>query len=293
MRSGLFVGLSTVDIAYRVKSYPAEDSKTQALDQYAGAGGPATNAAVAYAALGGAPTLLTAVGSHRLADLIRGDLSTHGVDVADVLPESGHTPPVSSIVVSDSTSTRTVVSLDGSRITADFQQSMFDHLDGVDVVLVDGHYPQLAISLCEEAAQREVPVVLDAGRWKDAHSDLLPFVHTAICSAAFNPPGTSPGDMDAVFAFVQSAGVGNVAVTNGANPIVGLAGTRRFEIAVPATNAVDTLGAGDILHGAYCFFASDASSFESSLTRASRVASFSCRYFGTREWCSHINEVHE
>ncbi|MGI5220577.1 PfkB family carbohydrate kinase [Nocardia sp. CA-290969] len=291
MKSGLFAGLATVDIAYRVGAYPAEDTKTRAVDQFIGAGGPASNAAVAYAALGGAPTLVTAVGRHRLADLIHGDLSAHGVRIVDVLPGSDHQPPVSSIVVADSAATRTIVSMDGDRITVEYDPGLADHLAGAEFVLVDGHYPAMAAGLCAQARARGIPTVLDAGRYRETHAALLPHIRSAICSSAFTPPGITPGDVEAVIGFLRAAGVADIAVTHGAGPITGVSGDRAFHIDVPAVPAVDTLGAGDILHGAYCYYASAGHDFVDALTRAAAVASFSCRFFGTREWCSRLSEL--
>lgn len=291
MRTGLFVGLSTVDIAYRVGSYPAEDTKTQATDQYLGAGGPATNAAVAFAALGGSATLVTAVGRHQLTGPIRSDLTAHGVEVVDVVPDSEHRPPVSSIVVAEAAATRTIVSLDGSRISVDFDPATAGLLTEADVLLVDGHHPALAEGFCAAARELGIPVVLDAGRWKDAHTRILPLVHTAICSSAFAPPGIRPGDTPAVLDFLESTGVTDIAITDGDKPIIGRTGGRSIELRVPAVPALDTLGAGDILHGAFCYYRSAGHAFPDALARASAVATLSCRYFGTREWCAHLSDL--
>ena len=59
-------------------------------------------------------------------------------------------------------------------------------------------------------------------------------------------------------------------------------------IGVPQVEAVDTMGAGDILHGAYCFFASTGRGFIESLAEAAKVASESCRHAGAREWMKHL-----
>ncbi|WP_280314232.1 PfkB family carbohydrate kinase [Nocardia wallacei] len=93
MATAVFVGLATLDIAYAVRRYPAEDSKTQAEDQFLGAGGPAANAAVAYAFLSGRdPALITALGEHQLAQAIRRDLERFGVAPVDVTPAVLHFP---------------------------------------------------------------------------------------------------------------------------------------------------------------------------------------------------------
>jgi sugar/nucleoside kinase (ribokinase family) len=58
-------------------------------------------------------------------------------------------------------------------------------------------------------------------------------------------------------------------------------------VPVPQVEVVDTTGAGDILHGAYCYYASQGRAFVDALTEAARIASESCRYAGTREWMQH------
>ena len=47
---GLFCGLAVVDVIQLVQAPPGPDDKIVALDQLIAAGGPATNAAVAFAA---------------------------------------------------------------------------------------------------------------------------------------------------------------------------------------------------------------------------------------------------
>jgi sugar/nucleoside kinase (ribokinase family) len=52
---------------------------------------------------------------------------------------------------------------------------------------------------------------------------------------------------------------------------------------------VDTLGAGDILHGAFCWYFLRSGDFAESLQAASRIATLSVRYFGSREWMAHFD----
>ncbi len=56
-------------------------------------------------------------------------------------------------------------------------------------------------------------------------------------------------------------------------------------VAVPQINPVDTLGAGDIFHGAFCYYILQRD-FPSALAAASQVAARSCEFFGTRSWVS-------
>ncbi|MFE3052939.1 PfkB family carbohydrate kinase [Nocardia sp. NPDC059239] len=289
-RSAVFAGLSTLDLAYAVDRYPAEDSKTQAADLFLGAGGPAANAAVTYAFLSGAtPALVTALGKHPLAELIRGDLQRHGVTAVDLTPDGDQQPPVSSIIVATAAATRTIVSLDGSRIHPALDETAAAVLDSATVLLVDGHYPEPALRLATAARAAGVPVVLDAGRWRPVHGALLPVVDIAICSSAFTPPGVQGDSAGEVFDHLHAAGPRLVAITGGGGPIRYSMPGERGEIPVPAAPAVDTLGAGDILHGAFCHFHERGAGFPVALRRAAAVATASCGFPGTREWMRHFD----
>lgn len=294
-RRAVFVGLSTLDIAYAVDRYPAEDSKTRASGMFLGAGGPAANAAITHAFLTGraAPrerdtVLVTALGGHALSEPIRADLREQGVQVWDRAGDQAHRPPVSSIVVASETGSRTIVSTDGAeRDPQPGAQASF--LEDADVLLVDGHYPRLA-RRAAECAHGKVPVVLDGGRWREEiHRDLLPHIDIAICSETFAPPELAAGDTGALFDFLHDAGPRLVAITCGGRSIRYSGPQGRGEIAVDGTGVVDTLGAGDILHGAFCHFHTREADFPVALARAAEVATLSCRYSGTREWMRHFD----
>ena len=270
----VFVGLATLDLAYLVDTYPREDSKNLARQQFCAGGGPALNAAVTCATLGTKAVLITPLGCHPLADLIRADLERHGVTVVDSTPELADTPPISSIVVVPETGSRTVVSIDGTQTAAQFSPELERHLDGAGAVLIDGHHPELAHGFACAARARGITVVMDAGRWKPHFPELLPLVDVAIVAAEFTAPdGVGLPDL--------------IARTHGSGPIEYPGG----EIAVESVDVVDTLGAGDILHGAFCHYYLH-HSFPDALRMAAETASLSTRFFGTREWIGRLNSFH-
>ncbi|WP_159848627.1 PfkB family carbohydrate kinase [Nocardia sp. CY41] len=291
MTAALFVGLATLDIAYTVDHYPGEDTKVQARDQFLGAGGPATNAAVACAIVSGQPTtLITALGRHQLADLVRHDLTSHHVTVIDATPERTDKPPVSSIVVALDAQSRTIVGLDAAQILAAFTAELAGYVDRASIVLIDGHHPELAAGIARRASEVGIPVVLDAGRWKPIHDQLLPLVDVAICSSAFTPPGFD-GDSHAMLDYLRAAGPKYAAVTRGSASILYTLEGRSGSIDIAPVARADTLGAGDILHGAFCAYYGSNRDFVDALTRAAAVATLSCRSFGTRSWASDLSEL--
>jgi sugar/nucleoside kinase (ribokinase family) len=280
---GLFVGLATVDLTYTVDKIPRRNEKISVPGQIITAGGPSANAAITFAFLGGRSTLASAVGANPLSAIIRYDLSQSAVLLHDVARRRKDPPPVSSIMVLRSTGERTVVSANATIFSPIGGAFNSRWLQGVSIVQVDGHYMSLCIAAAQQARARGIPVVLESGSWKDGMTDLLPFIHAAVCSHDYRPPGCR--DSRDVFEFLAAQGIARVAITRGAGPIAFRDQGKSGSVAVEKINPVDTLGAGDIFHGAFCYYASQpGAGFADSLTAAARVATLSCQYPGTRQW---------
>ncbi len=276
--TGLFVGLITLDCIYRVDHVPSSDEKLVAEESLLVAGGPATNAAIAFAALGNRARLAGALGQHPLADLIRADLATYGIEVMDLTPELRSPPPLSTILVTAATGDRAVISRNAIGRQAEPAATPETLLTDVDIVLIDGHQMATGYAIAIAAQPQTIPVVVDAGSWKSGFEDVLPLATSVIAAAKF----CLPNQVDTLAA-LSSLGIPEVATTHGPSPIQfcdrGTAGT----LAVPQVTVQDTLGAGDIFHGAFCHYRLHAP-FPAALTHAAQVAAQSCRHFGPRAW---------
>ncbi|NTW56410.1 MAG: sugar kinase [Chlorobiaceae bacterium] len=281
-KKGLFCGLTTVDIIYLVDNPPAIDEKIVALDQLIVAGGPATNAAVAFSALGGKSTLVSVVGKHPSGAVALNDLKRYHVIHVDLDRDRSGAPAFSSVMVRRSTGERSVVSINAVKVQANAFHDM-ELLTDTDIVLVDGHQMKAAIQLCSHARQKGIPCVMDAGSWKEGSDELLPLIDYVICSERFKPPQcVTPKD---VTEYARQRGIRYLAITRGENPLRYFDNDRQGYIEIGRTKVIDTLGAGDILHGAFCYYLlTSGGDFANALAEASKIASFSCGCFGTREW---------
>jgi sugar/nucleoside kinase (ribokinase family) len=280
---GLFVGLVTLDLIYLAQSPPRNNQKIVAADYTVAAGGPATNAAVAFSHLGNQAEVLGVVGSHPMTQLIRGDLQQYQVEITDLDPPTTNPPPVSSIIVTQASGERAVISINAVKTQANSQAIPPDILQNVDIVLIDGHQMTVGIEIAQTAKANNIPVVIDGGSWKPGFDQLLPFVDYAICSANFHPPSCQTQEQ--VFTYLSKFGIPHIAITHGEKPIKYLiqeTGASGF-VDVPKTTAVDTLGAGDIFHGAFCYYVLR-ENFLDALASAAKIAAFSCQFFGTRRW---------
>jgi sugar/nucleoside kinase (ribokinase family) len=281
--SALFVGLMTLDVIHAVDAALAPNEKAPALRQDIAAGGPAANAAVTFAALGGTATLLTAAGGHPLARAAAGELLERDVAIVDATPAAVLPPAVSLIRVVESTGERSVSSVNAAGVDAPPPARLDRLVSGSDIVLVDGHHPELATAAVASARAAGVPVVLDGGSWKPILERLLPDIDMAICSADFiAPDGLSTVDS------VLGYGVASVAVTHGAASIVWATREDSGLLPVPHVPVRDTSGAGDAFHGAAVYALAGAADWPSALRFATRIAGVRVQYPGPREWLAAL-----
>lgn len=278
---GLFVGLATLDLIYQSEQLPGKNQKLVACDYLIAAGGPATNASVAFSYLGNPATLLGVVGKHPMTHLIYSDLEQHCVRVEDLNADWSASPPISSIITTPSTGDRAVISINATRVQVSPSRIPQGLLSQANIVLIDGHQMAVGAAIAQQAKAKKIPVVIDGGSWKPGYETVLPFVDYAICSANFYPPGCS--SQAEVFAYLKHMGIPHIAITQGEKPIVYRSFDQNGQIPVPKIQAVDTLGAGDIFHGAFCHYILQ-TSFLDSLTKAAQIAARSCQFFGSRQW---------
>ena len=261
-------GLATLDVVQHVDRVPGPDEKLVAHRLDVTFGGPAANAAATAAALGLPTVLVTALGTGQVARLVRDGLAAAGVHVVDLAAHTPGDPPVSTVLVTASTGQRAVVSTNASRRPDDLApaaaEAVDDLLDDATAVLVDGHHLAAGITVAGAARGRGIPVLADGGSWKPGLERLLAHVDVAILSADFVVPGRlAPGAAPApvvvpappdVLAAVAALGPRFVARSAGSGPVlVRLPSGVHEQIAPPLVapdEVVDTLGAGDVLHGA-------------------------------------------
>ncbi|GIG38282.1 PfkB family carbohydrate kinase [Cellulomonas phragmiteti] len=290
-------GLTTLDVTQVLDRLPLPDEKVVADGLDVTFGGPAANAAAVAVALGVPTTLVTALGRGALADVARAGLRAAGVDVVDLVPDEPDVLPVSTVLVTRGTGERAVVSVNGARAPR-LPAPDAGVLVHAGALLVDGHHAAAALGLAAAARAAGVPVLLDGGSWKPTTADLLATVDLAVLSADLRSPtagALDPGDVAAVddlLEDVAARGPWFVARSAGAGPVrvrrATAAGPPARSVVwparVPPGAVVDTLGAGDVLHGAMAAALARGSDPLAALAEGVRCASASVRHAGARGW---------
>lgn len=320
----LLAGLTTLDVIHALDHEPDTAAKTTSIDHAMAAGGPATNAAVAIAALealrpdrsADAPsvvTLLTALGEGAIARTLAEDLANCRVGVRDAGDPASKVrePAISSIIEHPGgrmvASTNARISVDAS-LGARLLEDALGSAGSPDVVLVDGHNPDLAslvlqVGVAPEPGPDDDPFahfearpshqrILDGGSWKGWFLPLLPFIDIAVVSADFRPPLLSSAEGEGVADFLRGFGITRMIRTRGPQAVEWWWDGRSGTTGVDAVEAVSTLGAGDIFHGAFAWALAVLHQAgrplpetpEGLIRFASRIAAASTTRFGTRSW---------
>lgn len=266
---GLFVGLCTKDVIFYTDDLPAQNNKAKTESFATYIGGPAANAAITYAALGGDATLATCLGDSAESRAMLEELEGYGVRVLNY-SVSERVPNTACITVS-SDGSRTILS--GQKL---FEVNRTYELTDFDFALFDCNQQEISLDILRNL--KGTPVVLDAGNWKPNMEEFLDRADIVIASEDFRD--SLGNDI-----FSMQGKATERAMTCGEKPI--RYGDR--EIPVADVKAVDTLGAGDIFHGAFCYahFA-EGLKMDQALYFAALVAGESVKYPGPRAWMKQM-----
>ncbi len=274
---GLFIGLTTIDVLYPLLHFPKENEKIRATDDHLDLGGPAMNAAFAFAALGGEATLITWIGRHAWTNFMKTRLENYGIETIDLNANQERDPVVSAILINMSNGTRTIVT---SQVEMNIEiVPPAIKLDAFEIICVDGFFGAYTIGLLQKNVHH-IPVVFDGGSHK-AHTDqILSLVNYPIFSGHFKAPKSRT-----IQDYLTQFNHRQYAITQGEHPILFFDKGTGGSIRPNATTVVDTLAAGDLFHGAFAkYILENNFDFPSALREAADIATASCQYIGARKW---------
>ena len=285
-RSVLVIGVAVVDYVFYVDAFPQAAEKYRARDAAVVGGGCGANAAVAIARLGGQAHLSARLGADATAAMILADLRAEGVDVT-LCDQSGARSSCSSILI-DAAGERQIVNFRGAGLTE--ATGHIASAPPVGAVLADTRWTAGAVAAMELARARGVPGLLDV----EAGAD--PAVLRPASHAAFSLQGLAdlyPGDPGAALSRVVTEHGGWACVTMGADGVLWRDQTSEGHVPSPRVDVVDTLGAGDVWHGAFALSLAEGTGEPDAMRFANAVAALKCTNPGGRAGTPSRAEVED
>jgi sulfofructose kinase len=285
MASILCAGIAAVDEVFRVRAVPMPDTKVGASAFITISGGCAANGALAIARLGGkayfAGPLGGPAGSDVIGDQLVDGLQRENVECIGCVRVSGARTTVSAILVDDR-GDRTIATFRDHRLDAATVEDPDWLVSAADAVLVDNCFPNFVVPICRAAMARRIPVVVDADHPADDRQPLFKTATHVIFSADCLRATSRVDDLAVGLAQMGKLTDAFLAVTNGAGPVLWQdrdCATIR-EMPVFAINTVDTLGAGDVFHGAFVLAFAEGHGAENAIRFAAAAAGLKCSRFG-------------
>lgn len=276
-------GIIVLDEVFKVERFPPPDGKMQAQQFFAVNGGCAGNAAVAIARLGGRAMLAGPLGG-RAGEDANGDrvlaaLAREQVDCAGCVRVAGAATALSAIFL-DARGERMIVTHCDPRLTAAMPADPQHLVARADAVLADNRFPGFVRPICAAARSRGLTVVLDADCPTQISDELFRIATHVVFSSECLRATTGLDDLGAALARMAGETASFVAVTNGAQDVLWREGSSLRHSPVFAIEAVDTLGAGDIFHGAFTLALAEGRDIAAGLRFAAAAAGLKCARLG-------------
>src|SRR3954447_23111308 len=177
----LFVGRATLDVIYSLHQFPSQDTKVFARAMHVAPGGPATNAAITHALLGGRAVLMGAIGGGSWAAPVCEELRRLGIDLIDLAAGTAYETPLTTILVNEAGATRTIVNPPQAEVELRRPEA-WDRGWGQtpELVLTDGFHLSETFALMRACHGDGARICLDGGSWKPGTNELASILSVAI-----------------------------------------------------------------------------------------------------------------
>jgi sulfofructose kinase len=278
----LCIGIPVRDLTFRVEAVPARGSKANASHLAEICGGNALNAAIAIARLGGRVSFAGPMGDagETSSRFILERMEAEGIETTHIVRMPGLTTPVSAIMIEPS-GERTLTTYRDPGLSTVQLPDADALLADCRAVLVESRCAAFASSLCTEARRRGIALVVGVDRAMSLQDSLLTAAsHLLFASEQVQETAGIADDGEALQRLAALTPA-FLAATRGPHGTIWL--NERGELeqtpAVPV-EAVDTLGAGDVFHGAFTLRLAEGAGVRQALQFAAAAAALKCTRHG-------------
>jgi sulfofructose kinase len=281
MTAVLVAGVAVIDFVFLVDAMPRHAEKFRARDAAISGGGCAANAAAAVARLGGHARLAARIGADQIGDMIVSGLEADGVDCSLVKRFEGRRSSFSSVLI-DGQGERQIVNFRDETMSFDARWLEEAMPASFDAALADTRWPEGAAAAMKAARERSVPGVLDAEMpVREAQEAIAIASHIAFSVQGLRDFAGRTG-IEAGLCSAQKEIAAWLCCTDGENGVFYLADGVLRRIPAFAVEAVDTLAAGDVWHGAFALALGEGRGEADAIRFANAAAAIKCTRFGGR-----------
>jgi sugar/nucleoside kinase (ribokinase family) len=290
------VGLNSTDTLLLVPNFPAYGGKVRIVEEVLSPGGQVASALTAAAKLGLKTKYIGTIGDDVRGEIQMLSLEAARINLDDVEIRKNCPNQSAYIVIDQATGERTVfwsrpdcLELDPARITP-------DNIACARMLHIDGHDTKAVEKAARVAREHGIPVSCDVDTIYPGFDRVLPLVDYLVSSSEFPARWTGERDPFKALEIIQNEHKMRVAAmtlgADGALALVVVEGVKKY-VYVPGfvVDCIDTTGAGDVFHGAFCYAVINGMAIQEGLEFSCAMAALNCTKLGARGGIATANEA--
>jgi sugar/nucleoside kinase (ribokinase family) len=238
---------------------------------------------VTCARLGLRAKYIGTVGDDQRGEIQMRSLETSGVDLTNVQRRSNCPNQSAYIVIDQSTGERTVFWSRPDCLAISPDEITPDQITCARMLHIDGHDTRAVEHAARIAREHGIPVSVDVDTIYPGFDKVLPLVDYLIASSEFPSRWTRIEDPRKALETIQREyGMKVAAMTLGSHGALALADGRFHYSPGHVVHCLDTTGAGDVFHGAFCYSVLNGMSLPEALDFSNAMAALNCTAIGAR-----------
>lgn len=277
------VGLNATDTLLLIPHFPAYGGKVPFVDEILSPGGQVASAMVTCATLGLRTKYIGTLGDDERGRIQRESLLTTGINLDHVQVRKGCPNQSAYILIDQTTGERTVFWSRPDCLQLKPEEITPEMITSAALVHIDGHDTAAVARAADIARAHSIPVTVDVDTIYKGFERVLPNVDYLITSSEFPERWTGERDpCKALETMQQTYGMRVAAMTLGAQGALARENGKFYYSPAFVVNCIDTTGAGDVFHGAFCYAVIKGMSLAKGLDFSNAMAALNCTALGAR-----------
>ena len=288
------VGLNATDTLIVIPHFPAYGGKVPFHEEILSPGGQVASAMVTCAKLGLRSKYIGTIGDDERGRVQMQSLEGSGVNLDHVQLRAGCPNQSAYILIDQSTGERTVFWNRPDCLAISPQEITGDQIACARLLHIDGHDTAAVAHAAQIARAHGIPVTVDVDTIYAGFDSVLPYVDYLIASSEFPGRWTKIEDpFQALSTLQKEYGMKMAAMTLGAHGSLALIDGEFVYSPAYVVNCVDTTGAGDVFHGAFCYAVLQDMPTAEALDFSNAMAALNCTAIGARGGIKSEREVRQ
>jgi len=286
------VGLNATDTLILLPRFPSYGGKLPFDREILSPGGQVASAMVTCASLGLRTKYIGSLGDDERGAIQLESLRASGVNLDDIEIRANCPNQSAYILIDQTTGERTVLWHRDECLRIDPASLTPDKIACARLLHIDGHDTPAVSRAAEIARRHQIPVSVDVDTIYPGFELVLPNVDYLVGSSEFPSRWTGEPDPFRALAMIQDEyGMRVAAMTLGAAGSLARAEGRFVYTPGFIVDCVDTTGAGDVFHGAFCYAVIESMPVREALEFSNAMAALNCTALGARGHISNLAEA--